>query len=155
MTSWVVSAHAASYSSTVAGRSAQRLVHLPPGVRFYFFEQEGVPLSVPKAWQIYNLVMSANPTGKTYTDLAAIPGYSMFNSPALPDYTISGDNSWIDKHGQSASGIFVMHDEYHQNPLTYYIPAGHSYSLSQFFTDPAVQWKPGDQVFWLACRVWA
>ena len=154
MTSWIVSAHATAYSSSVAGKSVQKLVHLPAGVRFYFFESEGVPLNVPKAWGIYDLLMNSKPTSSTYTSIAATPGYQMFNAPALPDYTIVGDNSWIDKHGQSASGIFKMNDEFHRDPLTFYIRSGQKYSLSQFFADPAVIWKPGDQVYWLACRSW-
>ncbi len=154
MTSWVVSAHAASYGHQVVGRTAQQLVHLPAGVRFYFFEKEKVALGVDKAWGIYDLVMKKNPSSSTYTDLAAVPGYHMYNGPALPDYSITGDNSWIDKHGQLASGIFKMHDEFHTDPATFYIRSGEWYSLSAFFNDPAVHWRPGDQVFWLACRSW-
>ena len=155
MTSWVVSAHATSYSTSVAGRSVKPLVHLPPGIRLYFFENEGVPLSVAKAWTLYNLLMTESPASSVYTDIASVPGYQMFNDPALPDYSVVGDNGWIDQHGQCASGIFKMQDEHHRDPMTMYIRSGQNYSLSQFFADPAMVWKPGDQIYWLACRSWA
>ena len=156
MASWVVSAHGLSIGREVHGRrNVHRLVRLPHGVRFYFFENEGVSLAVDKAWGIYDLVMKNQPSSDTYRQIAATPGYTKFEEPALPDYYITGDNSWIDKHGQLASGIFKMHDEFHKDPMTFRLRQGDNYFLSAFFDDDQITWKPGDQVFWLACRSWA
>jgi hypothetical protein len=153
--SWVVSAHAASYGKKSLKGSLHKLVQIPKGVRFYFFEDEKVPLAVNKAWTIYDLVMKRGATGQDYVAISQVPGYRMFDKPALPDYAITGDDSWIDKHGQLASGIFVFGDEFHRDLRTLYIRQGQWYSLSEFFADPTVTWNPGDQVYWLACRSWA
>ena len=152
MATWVVSAHGASYG---AGPSKIRqLVQLPVGVMLFFFEKENAALPIAKSWQIYNLVMKQRPTPQDFLAIAQIPGYHCFKQPALPDYAIIGDDTWIDRHKQPASGIFVFGDTFHQSPLTMYIKSNEQYSLSQFFNDPAVTWKPGDRVYWLACRSW-
>lgn len=155
MTNWIVSAHATANRMPAGNTGATyQLVQLPAGVRFYFFEDEGAPLAVAKAWPLYDLLMKAQPTSQDFIAVSQTPGYRKFDQPALPDYVIRGDNQWVDKHHQLASGIFVQNDEFHQNPMTYYMRGGQTYTLSQFFSDPALSWKAGDQVYWLACRSW-
>jgi hypothetical protein len=150
MTSWVVSSHASTYGSG-PGKSFN-LVRLPPGVRFYFFCKEGVGLPVDRGWQAYNICMKAQPTPQDYVALSQIKDYEMFDKPALPDYAVVGDDSWIDSNGKSASGIFLFGDTLHAKPETQYIKSGQWTSLSQFIS--ARNWKPGDQVYWLCCRSW-
>ncbi len=150
MTTWVVSTHAATNANP---RNKQfKLVQLPQGVRFYFFCREGTPLAVSLGWDAYNLCMKSRPTPQDYMALAKLPGYEMFNKPALPDYDITGDDSWIDANGRSASGIFMFGDNHHASPNTTYLRSGEWTKLSTFIAGR--QWKPGDQVYWLACRSW-
>lgn len=148
---WVVSTHAAAYSSGPARTIS--LTRLPNGVRFYFFEDEGVALAVDKAWKIYDLLMKPFRTAQDYVAVSKIPGYRMFDKPALPNYKLTGDDSWIDPRTKKlASGIFVLGDTYHKDPETLYIQNGQWYSLSEFLSYGT--WMPGDQVYWLACRSW-
>ena len=96
--------------------------------------------------------MKSGHTSRDYIDISKISGYHKYDNPAIPDYAITGEASWIDKHQQSASGIFIFGDEFHRDPRTKYIQAGEWYFLSQFFAER--QWSAGDQVYWLACRSW-
>jgi hypothetical protein len=63
------------------------------------------------------------------------------------DYTMVGEDSWIDKKG-SASGIFVAGNRAHSETLLF--TSGNSWQLKDLL-DYA---KPGDEIFWLACRAW-
>jgi hypothetical protein len=152
-TNWVISAHAASYmqdqkvgSSTI---KVVELIRLPPGVSFIHFVPEATGFPVDTAWVAYNCLMTNPPD---IAGVKKVPGQKQFKGVSLPNYKITGDNSWIDGLGQSASGIFIAGDTYHKDARTYYIPAGQWYSLKQFFDEGWAQ--AGDIIFWLCCRSW-
>jgi hypothetical protein len=152
-TSWVVATHGASHGTPKYEYSKMhQLVHIPPGVRMYFFDPEDAIMSMDKGWRAYNLVMKSGHTSQDYIAISKLPGYKKYEGVAVPDYAMTGDDSWIDNHRQLGSGIFIFGDELHKDRRTKYMHSGEWYRLSQFFNDR--QWKPGDQVYWLACRKW-
>jgi hypothetical protein len=163
--SWVVSGHefAAALKNGIGAPESSRAhsapVTVPNGVRLYFFVDEGAPLPVDQGWHIYHLLMKKDKTVEDLMNLRRLPGLREHTEPTVTNYLIQGDARWVDpKTGKLASGIFVMDDEDHMNPMTYYLypgasnPADRIYSLKKLFTDGRRTWRPGDEVYWVACR---
>jgi hypothetical protein len=163
--SWVVSGHAFTIALKKGiGAPESSRAHLPPvevpnGVRLYFFVDEGAPLPVDQGWRIYHLLMKKNKTVEDLMKIRELPGLRQHTDPTVANYVIRGDPRWVDRTtGLSASGIFVMGDERHDDPRTYYLhpgaqdPAHRVYSLKKLFNDARHTWQPGDEVYWVACR---
>ena len=149
-TNYVVSSHAgATQVHTITGARGVKLVKIPDGVTVHFFCQEKHPLSVTNGWKAYNYLM-ANPP--KIQQLANVPGYNVFKGKAIPNYIISGDETWVDSNGLSASGLFIAGDTDHTNSNTSYLGNNDRLSAAEYFGNWS--WSAGDQVFWLACRVW-
>jgi hypothetical protein len=152
---WVVSCHGAvSMSDRQVGTSSTvkviELIPVPPGVKFVQFVPEATLLDSGVAgWPGYNCLMQSPPD---FAGVSRIPGYNVFSGVSLPNYVMSGDASWIDSNGLSASGIFVAGDTFHRDPQTYLLQPGDQYTLKQFFAYPDLQ--AGDTIYWLACRAW-
>ena len=155
-TQWVVSSHGyITLKPTATGAKGVQLVQLPSSVTFHFFCPEKTTLSVEDGWTGYKAMMKNPPNPGV---LANLKDYNEFSSPALPNYTITGDDSWIDNSsglntGLSASGIFIAGDTFHKDMRTKYVKAGATLTLADFIKDSGV--SSGDHVFWLACREWA
>ena len=153
---WVVSSHGyINRTTTASGAKGVNLVQLPNGVTFHFFCPEKKTLSVENGWTGYKALMKNPPNPGV---LANLKDYNVFTSPALPNYTITGDESWIDNTsglgtGLSASGIFRAGDTYHKDLKTKYLKNGQTMTLADFIKDYKL--NSGDHVFWLACREWA
>ena len=151
---WVVSCHGSTSMEDVqVGSSARtiravRLIPVPPGIRFVHFVSEGTVLDAA-GWPAYNALMGSPPD---FDAVERIPGYTVFDGASLPDYELTGDDNWVDANNLSASGIFVVGDTLHRDPMTLYLGPGDTYSLGQFFNDPEV--RAGDTVYWIACRAW-
>jgi len=149
---WVVSSH--GYISKAPGARGIELVQLPTGVTFHFFCPEKSTLAVSDGWTGYKALMKNPPNPGA---LANLKEYNVFTAPALPDYVITGDESWIDNDsglgtGLSASGIFRAGDTFHKDMKTKYVKNGENITLSAFIKNYGL--SSGDHVFWLACREW-
>jgi hypothetical protein len=165
--SWVLSGH--GYVAPVkkgAGAPESTRAYpppgpVPPGVRLYFFVDEGAPLDVNEGWRIYRLLMKKLKTPEDLDNIQAIPGLREHDQPTVPNYVLTGDGSWTDSETKlSASGIFVMGDQFHQDSRKRYIspnaptPLGKICSMKMLFRGDHVTVNAGDSVYWVACRCW-
>jgi hypothetical protein len=149
---WVVSCHgsaALQEGKSTAYMPTVELVPLKPSLTFWQFGSEANPFPDDRGWQAYHALMKDPPD---FAAARSIPGCQEFKGASLPNYRMSGDNSWVDSNNLSASGIFVAGDTFHKDPMTVYLRPERPWSLKDFFADPEV--KSGDVVWWLACRSW-
>jgi hypothetical protein len=163
--SWVVSGHGFAIAlkkginAPESSRAHKPPVQVPNGVRLYFFVDEGGALPLEQSWQIYHLLMKKYKTPEDLENIGKLPGLRQHDQPTVTNYVIRADARFYDpKTGLSASGIFVMGDERHDDPRTYYLHAHHVeaahriYSVKMLFNDGKRTWQPGDEVYWVACR---
>jgi len=113
----------------------------------HFLVKEREELDDDLGWQGYELLMKEEPD---FDGFAQLPGYNKLSKVSMPDYFVSGDDTWMDQYNQKASGIFFAGDPYHQySPV--YVGSAETLRASQILSEYT---NPGDDIYWLCCRYW-
>jgi hypothetical protein len=147
MAGWVVSMHGAysSYASVAAGRDKvggePSHVKIPTGRTIYFYVKENVALY--GGWDIFYELMDPAKIEKARS--AAIERVK--EGQLCRNYYMMPEPSWTDSKG-SASGVFLAGDRDGDQGWILDKP-GDMLSLHQLLQSTS----PGDDIFWVSCRV--
>lgn len=154
-TNWVVIGHGFVRPQEQVGAPGMRAdgveaFQVPAGVAIHFFVRDSQTLLTLHGFPIYKELMKPSPDYVTVKFLA--PYYQKVEGGVIPDYTLHGDESWLDDNAKLASGIFIAGDTLHADPRCRVITNKDTMRLKAFLTGGVVQ--PGDEVYWVSCRTW-